>query len=151
MFRALTCPFSGGKIIFTQGLLSLLSLNVCTVHWLRAVGWWNNSILWCTFEKTSNYIRQNKQNRFTNIRTQKQNCTRTTQIWYNKTCRARQITPTYANIKMKGTNSRCQESALKQCTVQTITESEDTRCSVNTIFPPEDGHVNARNMSRIIV
>jgi len=22
---------------------------------------------------------------------------------------------------------------------------------VNTIFPPEDGHVNARNMSRIIV
>jgi hypothetical protein len=23
-------------------------------------------------------------------------------IWYNKICRARQITPTYANIKMKG-------------------------------------------------
>jgi len=22
-------------------------------------------------------------------------------IWYNKTCRTRQITPTYANIKMK--------------------------------------------------
>ena len=58
-------------------------------------------------------------------------------VLYNKTCRARQITPTYVNIKMKGTNSRCQ--------------SEDTRCCVNTIFPPEDGHVNARNMSRIIV
>ena len=43
------------------------------------------------------------------------------------------------------------ESALNQCTVQTFTESEDTRCCVNTIFPPEDGHVNARNMSRIIV
>ena len=28
---------------------------------------------------------------------------------------------------------------------------DDTRCCVNTIFPPEDGHVNARNMSRIIV
>ena len=42
-------------------------------------------------------------------------------------------------------------SALNQCTVQTFTESEDTRCCVNTIFPPEDGHVNARNMSRIIV
>jgi hypothetical protein len=26
-----------------------------------------------------------------------------------------------------------------------------TRCCVNTIFPPEDGHVNARNMSRIIM
>ena len=25
-------------------------------------------------------------------------------IWYNKTCRTRQITPTYANIKMKGAN-----------------------------------------------
>ena len=37
-------------------------------------------------------------------------------------------------------------SALKQCTVQTFTDSEDTRCCVNTIFPPEDGHVNARNM-----
>ena len=38
-----------------------------------------------------------------------------------------------------------------QCTVQTFTDSEDTRCCVNTIFPPEDGHVNVRNVSRIIV
>jgi len=75
-------------------------------------------------------------------------------IWYNKTCRARQITLTYANIKMKGTNSRCQrtkESALNRCTVQPCTESDDTRCCVNTIFPPEDGHVNTRNMSGIVV
>jgi len=36
-------------------------------------------------------------------------------------------------------------------TVQTFTESDDTRCCVNKIFPPEDGHVNARNMLRIIV
>ena len=42
-------------------------------------------------------------------------------------------------------------SALNQCTVQTFTESEDSRCCVNKIFSPEDGHVNARNMSRIIV
>jgi len=35
--------------------------------------------------------------------------------------------------------------------VQTFTESDDTRCCVNTIFPPEDVHVNARNMSRIAV
>ena len=35
--------------------------------------------------------------------------------------------------------------------MQTFTESEDARCCVNTIFPPEDGHVNARNTSRIIV
>ena len=42
-------------------------------------------------------------------------------------------------------------STLNQCNVQMFTESEDTRCCVNTVFPPEDGHVNARNMSRIIV
>jgi len=35
--------------------------------------------------------------------------------------------------------------------VQPFTESDDPKCCVNTIFPPEDGHVNARNMSRIIV
>ena len=51
----------------------------------------------------------------------------------------------------KRVHSTMVESALNQCTVQTFTESEDTRCCVNIIFPPEDGHVNARNMSRIIV
>ena len=82
MFRALTCPSSGGKIVFTQHLVSSLSVNVCPVHWLRVDS---------------------------------------------------------------------AESALNQRTGQMFTESEDTRCCVNTIFPPEDGHVNARNMSRIIM
>ena len=36
-------------------------------------------------------------------------------------------------------------------TVQPFTESDDTRCCDNTICPPEDGHVNARNMLRIVV
>jgi hypothetical protein len=36
-------------------------------------------------------------------------------------------------------------------TVQPFTESDDTRCRDNTICPPEDGHVNARNMSRIVI
>jgi hypothetical protein len=31
------------------------------------------------------------------------------------------------------------------------TESDDTRCCDNTVCPPEDGHVNARNMSRIVM
>ena len=43
------------------------------------------------------------------------------------------------------------DSVLNRCTVQPFAESDDTRCCVNTIFPPEDGHVNARNMSRITV
>ena len=42
-------------------------------------------------------------------------------------------------------------SSFNQCTVQTFTESEDNRCCVNINFAPEDGHVNARNMSKIIV
>ena len=42
-------------------------------------------------------------------------------------------------------------SALNRSTVQPFTESDDTKCCVNKIFPPEDGHVNVRNMSRIIV
>ena len=40
---------------------------------------------------------------------------------------------------------------LNRCTVQPFTESDGTRCCVNTIDPPEDGHVNARNMSRIVM
>jgi len=43
------------------------------------------------------------------------------------------------------------QSALDRFTVQPFTESDDTRCCVNTICPPKDGHVNARKMSRIVV
>ena len=89
MFRALTCPFSGGQIVLSQHLVSSLSVNGCTV---------------CRMRADSALIRHT-----------------------------------------------ADQSALNRCTVQTFTESEDTRCCVNTIFPPEDGHVNARNMSRIIV
>jgi hypothetical protein len=42
-------------------------------------------------------------------------------------------------------------SAVIRHTVQPFTESDDTRCCENTICPPEDGHVNVRNMSRIIM
>ena len=51
----------------------------------------------------------------------------------------------------KRLHSTLVESRLNRCTVQTFTESEDNRYCVNIIFPPEDVHVNARNMSRIIV
>jgi len=32
-----------------------------------------------------------------------------------------------------------------------LIKSDDTRCCDNTVCPPEDGHVNARNMSGIVV
>jgi hypothetical protein len=43
------------------------------------------------------------------------------------------------------------QSALNRHTVELFTESEDTRYCDNTICPPEDGHLNARNMSRIVM
>jgi len=44
-----------------------------------------------------------------------------------------------------------EQSALIRHTVQPFTESDDTRCCDNTICTPENGHVNARNMSRILM
>ena len=44
-----------------------------------------------------------------------------------------------------------EQSALIRHTVQPFTQSDDTRCCDNTICPPEDGHVNARNMTRIVM
>jgi len=42
--------------------------------------------------------------------------------------------------------SRVLSSGILYCT-----ESDDTRCCDNTICPPEDGHVGARNISRIVM
>ena len=43
------------------------------------------------------------------------------------------------------------QCALIRHTVQPFTESDDTRFCDNTICPPEDEHVDARNMSRIVM
>jgi hypothetical protein len=43
------------------------------------------------------------------------------------------------------------QSALIRHTVQPFTESDDNRCCDNTICLPEDGHINARNMSMIVM
>ena len=37
-------------------------------------------------------------------------------------------------------------SSRNLCTEQSPKESDDTRCCVNTICPPEDEHNSARNM-----
>jgi len=42
------------------------------------------------------------------------------------------------------------KSALIRHTLQPFTESDDTRCCDNAVCPPEDGRVDARNMSRIV-
>ena len=43
------------------------------------------------------------------------------------------------------------KSALIRHTVQPFIECDDTKCCDNTICPPEDGRVNARNMSRTVM
>jgi len=40
---------------------------------------------------------------------------------------------------------------LSSLSVNCCTESDDNRCCVNTICPPEDGHVDAENMSKIVM
>jgi hypothetical protein len=40
---------------------------------------------------------------------------------------------------------------VSSLSVQYSIESDDTRCCDNKIGPPEDGHVNARNISRIVM
>ena len=43
------------------------------------------------------------------------------------------------------------QSSLIRHTVKPFTEIDDTRCCDNKICPPEDGHVDARNMSRFVM
>jgi len=43
------------------------------------------------------------------------------------------------------------QSALNRHTVRPFTESDDTRGCNNTICPPEDQQVTARNLLRIIM
>jgi hypothetical protein len=83
-------------------------------------------------------------------------------IWYNKTYRARQLTPTYANIKIKGTNPRCQKT--KDAAIRFRINQElkfqyvrvlATYGSIQSVrkpdtayiqCPPEDERCDARNM-----
>jgi len=43
------------------------------------------------------------------------------------------------------------QSALNLHTVRLFTEGDDTRGCSNTIYPPEDEKVTARNMLRIVI
>jgi hypothetical protein len=57
----------------------------------------------------------------------------------------------YAAVQYAGWEQTAEQSVLIRHIVQLFTESDNTRCCDNTICPPEDGHVDARNMSRIIM
>ena len=55
------------------------------------------------------------------------------------------------NYDWRGHSSILSLSALIRHIVQPFTDSDDTKCCDNIICPPEDGHVNAPNMSRIVM
>ena len=48
-----------------------------------------------------------------------------------------------------GLQCNIHKSAVIRHTVQPFTENDDTGCCNNITCPPEGGHVDARNMSRI--
>jgi hypothetical protein len=50
----------------------------------------------------------------------------------------------------KGLYSMPDESSLLSSVILYCTKNDDTKCCDNTICPPEDGYVDARNMSRIV-
>ena len=54
--------------------------------------------------------------------------------------------PPHVLLRLRGL-----QSALNRHTVRPFTESDDTRGCNNTICPPEDKQVTARNMMRIIM
>ena len=65
-------------------------------------------------------------------------------LYYHSICYRHSLYVQYAGCEQT-------DSALIRHTVQPFTESDDTRCCDNTICPPEDGHVDARNMSMIVM
>ena len=68
MFRALTCPSSGGKIVFTQHLVSSLSVNGCTGHqYIRIVNELKNCALKLVNEIILYYDARSKEHQITVI------------------------------------------------------------------------------------
>ena len=140
MFRALTCPSSGGQIVFSQHLVSSLSVNGCTINRLRAdlCPSSGGQIVFSQHLVSSLSV-----NGCTINRLRAGLCPSS----------GGQIVFSQHLVSSLSVNDCTLHRlrALNRSTVQPFTESDDTRCCVYKIGPPEDGHVNARNMSRIVV
>ena len=61
------------------------------------------------------------------------------------------IVTLYSRVQYAGWEQTALQSTPIRHTVQPFTESDNTSCCVNTVCPPEDGHVDARNLSRIVM
>ena len=60
------------------------------------------------------------------------------------------LQPLVSSLSVNG-RTVCRLRALNRCMVRPFTESDDTWCCNNTIWPREDEHSTAWNMSRIIM
>jgi len=116
MFRALPCSSSGG---LCHNCIQAASGIVTLCRWLS-----------CALVKNAKQARQIHQYKKIKIKLYKNN----TAIWYNKTCRIKQLIPTYINIRINSNNPRCQSSFfLNRCTGQSPAESDDTRDCMYTV------------------
>jgi len=117
MFRALLCSSSRGQNCIKQHVVSSHPVGGRPVHRLR--------------EETAKQVHRYKN---TNIKLYKNNAA----IWYNKTCRTKQLIPTCVNIRVNGNNPRCQRTknatihySINRVLSQTaIYRCDDTRCCI---------------------
>jgi hypothetical protein len=68
-------------------------------------------------------------------------------IWYNKTCRPKQLTPKYISIKVNG-NPQCQKTKNTAIRYKTLHTSHphritSTKCCINTVVSSVDGPIVA--------
>ena len=121
MLRALPCPSSGGQIVLSQHLVSSLSVNGFTVYRMSEL------TLSCIFYYTR-LLRYSY----------------TILFWCFYMGTPVLLVLHYISYIMFSLLS-------SGILYSRFTESDDTRCCDNTICPPEDRYVNARNMSKIVI
>ena len=57
-------------------------------------------------------------------------------MWFNKTCKAKHLTLTYASIRIKGDNPRCQKTKKRSHTLQNKPRAKESSLKLRTYKPP---------------
>ena len=175
MFWALTCPSSGGQIVLSQHPVSSLSVNGCTVCQMTAVCRASNmaappslnllgeigllsslvSWSWClifvlvlsSFFSAAYTLYLYSYSQHVSIYSGLYCCS----LGYVREFLLLFLHWFPLNLIILKVDVTAEQSVLIRHTAQPFTDSDDTICCDNTICPPEDGHVDARNMLRIVV
>ena len=93
--------------IFIHCKVVLQWINICIL--LHLLDFYSH---WISMHGTTSlkFIDAKRQKIHTTIRTSKGNYRINAAIWYNKTCRQRQLTPAYVNIRINGKRQQCQKT-----------------------------------------